>query len=386
MRVVAILINLVPYHIARWRAVAESGHEVTILQWRANDPFKILEASSESLPFSLVTLPESARKGRALLKAVRSELRRIDSEIVFVSGWRFPISLAGILAADGRVPVVVCSESNKWDASRNPVVEKIKSRVVGLCAAGFAGGKPQRDYLLELGMPPQSVFTGYNAVDNGHFAKGVAGPRFQAMGRFLLSVARFTPKKNLVGLVEGFTEFAKRNPQSPLNLVIAGEGPLRVDLEAAIQSNGLAGRVFLLGAVGYDELPSLYAAAGGLIHASLTEQWGLVVNEAMAAGLPVLVSERCGCASELVVDGENGRIFDPASRASLAAAIEWFDGRSENDLERISSASRHRIADFGPAAFAIGAGNAMQAALKRGAVRIGLLDFLLLRGLAGIYK
>ena len=61
----------------------------------------------------------------------------------------------------------------------------------------------------------------------------------------------------------------------------------------------------------YDELPIYYGLAGAFIHASTTEQWGLVVNEAMAAGLPVIVSERCGCAPDLVENGRNGFTFDP---------------------------------------------------------------------------
>ena len=66
--------------------------------------------------------------------------------------------------------------------------------------------------------------------------------------------------------------------------------------------------------------PSLIITA--FVHASASEQWGLVVNEAMAAGLPVIVSERCGCAPDLVREGVNGLTFDPCDVAELAGLME----------------------------------------------------------------
>ena len=72
------------------------------------------------------------------------------------------------------------------------------------------------------------------------------------------------------------------------------------------------------------ELP--WSSPPPFVHASTTEQWGLVVNEAMAAGLPVLVSERCGCASDLVAHGINGLLFDPYDVESFIAFLETLDG------------------------------------------------------------
>ena len=69
----------------------------------------------------------------------------------------------------------------------------------------------------------------------------------------------------------------------------------------------------------YDELPVYYALANAFVHASTTEQWGLVVNEAIASGLPVIVSNRCGCAPELV--NGNGFTFDPTNEHELTARL-----------------------------------------------------------------
>ncbi len=80
------------------------------------------------------------------------------------------------------------------------------------------------------------------------------------------------------------------------DLVLLGDGPLKPTLLKLISSLGLESCVHLPGFKQYDELPVYLGLAETFIHASTTEQWGLVVNEAMASGLPVLVSNRCGCA------------------------------------------------------------------------------------------
>src|SRR5206468_501416 len=87
------------------------------------------------------------------------------------------------------------------------------------------------------------------------------------------------------------------------SLVVLGDGVLRGDLEQLRTELNLGDHVLFPGFKQYDELPAYYGLATAFIHASMVEPWGLVVNEAMAAGLPVLVSARCGCAWDLVEEG-----------------------------------------------------------------------------------
>ena len=104
----------------------------------------------------------------------------------------------------------------------------------------------------------------------------------------------------------------------PWDLVLLGDGPLKADICRLISDFRLHGHVHLRGFIQYRELPAYYALADAFVHASTTEQWGLVVNEAMATGLPVIVSNRCGCVPDLVAEGKNGFTFDPGSVESLA--------------------------------------------------------------------
>jgi len=130
----------------------------------------------------------------------------------------------------------------------------------------------------------------------------------------------------------------------------------------------------------YHELPEYYARAGAFVHASTTEQWGLVVNEAMASGLPVIVSNRCGCAADLVQEGVNGFTFDPTNVAQLADLMLTISNFTF-PISNFSAASRGIIKNWGPDRFASGLQQAAEAALAAGPVKPNLVQRLILRAL-----
>ena len=127
----------------------------------------------------------------------------------------------------------------------------------------------------------------------------------------------------------------------------------------------------------YHELPLYFGLASAFVHPSTTEQWGLVVNEAMASGLPVLVSDRCGCAADLVAEGVNGFTFAPENVDELTQLM--LKVSAENfPLTAYGSESRRIISRWGPERFASGLSQAVAVALKNPRPRAGWLDRLLL--------
>jgi glycosyltransferase involved in cell wall biosynthesis len=142
-----------------------------------------------------------------------------------------------------------------------------------------------------------------------------------------------------------------------------------------------SGTVFFPGFRQIGELPRFYAHAGAFVHASTTEQWGLVVNEAMACGLPVIVSNRVGCAQDLVQDGVNGYTFDPYDVEQLAQLMHRLTEAPKHRLSEMGDASRAIIADWGPERFAAGLKAAVDKALEVGPKRAGLFDRLILKAL-----
>jgi glycosyltransferase involved in cell wall biosynthesis len=392
-RIAAIIVNLVPYHHARWDAYAAAGMaEPHLVELTDRDEFKVLEFASESAFARHTLFPKSAPHGSALVQRMQEMLDSIRPDVVCVSGWGLKVSLAAMLWAVARsVPIVMLSESNEFDEARSALKEFIKCRLVGLCSAGLAGGSPQADYLVKLGLPRYRVFVGYDVVDNGFFdekseklksgsseLEGVKRPYFFAC-------ARFGKKKNLPGLIRSYVRYLRKvegqrskvEGTSVFDLVIAGEGEERSEIERTIEECGVSNHVHLVGAKGYTELPYYYASAGVFIHASTTEQWGLVVNEAMASGLPVLVSNRCGCATDLVKDGENGWTFDPSDEEQMADLMLKI-ASDEDARERMSARSREIITEWGPERFASGVKAAVEAALSAPKKKVGLIDRLIL--------
>jgi glycosyltransferase involved in cell wall biosynthesis len=130
----------------------------------------------------------------------------------------------------------------------------------------------------------------------------------------------------------------------------------------------------------YDELPVYYALANAFVHASTTEQWGLVVNEAVASGLPVIVSNRCGCVPELV--NGNGFTFDPTNESELIARLLEMASLSDEARSQLGDKSYEIAANFAPERFGEGLERAASMALRGPQKGFGILDRALLLGTA----
>ncbi len=305
-----------------------------------------------------------------IVAALDAALSRERPAAVAIPGWSAPEALAGLRwCRTTATPAILMSESSRHDAARQPWREWLKARIVRQFAAALVGGRANRDYAIALGIPASRVFLGYDAVDNDYFARGADAARANADSirsqrhlptNYFLASSRFIAKKNIMGLLDAFARYRARSTRPPWHLVLCGDGPLRADIDQEIQRLQLTDIVHRPGFVPYADLPDYYALAGAFVHASLSEQWGLVVNEALAAGLPVLVSRACGCAPDLVVEGRNGFSFDPTDTEALAALLlRMAEGNLDHPAMR--TAARDHIAHWGPARFADGLTQALSA-------------------------
>jgi glycosyltransferase involved in cell wall biosynthesis len=366
-RIVGLIGSMVPYHHARWQAFAsQEAYNCRLLELTDHDEFKVLEFTplDQTAYRREALFPGRAAKGLRAVDIVTRVMHRLDDlqpDCVCLNGYASPMALGALLwSMRNHVPRVMMSESTEWDEPRRGWKEAIKSRLVCQCGSALVGGKASSDYLTRLGIPPESIFQGYDAVDNDFFSAGAAEARLHEPERrqqltlpqnYWVACARFTPKKNLSLLVQAYARHREGFPGKPWDLVILGDGPGRAELTEAVSRLGLTDSVHLPGARAYGDLPACYGLARAFVHASTTEQWGLVVNEAMACGLPVLVSRRCGCAEDLVHDGVNGFAFNPDDSQALADQMVQLSSGVTN-LEAMGSASRAIIAAWSPARFA----------------------------------
>jgi glycosyltransferase involved in cell wall biosynthesis len=250
-------------------------------------------------------------------------LRRERPDVVVISGYSvFAEQAAIVWCRATRTPYVLHSESHlgKLRSSWLTGVKRlVLPRIVKHAAAGLAAGTAARRYLCAYGLPDDRIRIFPNTIDVERWrdrALEIRARRDQVIAarglpeRFQLYAGRLTETKGVLELAEA--RRALGDAVSPL--IVAGEGPLAHVLN---QTPGTT----MLGFQTEGELSELLALADATVVPSRAETWGVVVNEALASGCPVVVSDTVGAVEDLVEDGVTGRVFQASSPASLAKAL-----------------------------------------------------------------
>lgn len=374
--------RLGPYHRARIRAthrlVVERGGRLTALETAGDDVVYGWASADEEAFAHEQVFPEAtfeALAPRAIVRGVTAALDRLAPDAVVINSYSAPDAQAALLwCRKNRRPAVCLMESKADDAERTPLRERIKSQIVGQFDAALAGGTPQMAYLRQLRFPSDAVFLTCDAVDNAFFREGAETARVRAEDvqdlpglsdptPFFLASNRFVARKNLPRLLRAYGAYRDRS-EAPWRLVMLGDGPERAALESIAEEGGIDGVTFA-GFRPIEELPAYYGLASAFVHAALVEQWGLVVNEALAAGLPVVVSERVGSATDLVLDGETGFRFDPADIGALADRLVEVASMAPEARAAMGRRGQKVVEGWSPEQFARGLWEAVEAGATR---------------------
>jgi 1,2-diacylglycerol 3-alpha-glucosyltransferase len=389
--VAVVFHHIGPYHHARLNAAADRL-SVTGIEWSGKG-YDAWGAAATPARYHKVSLFPEARDHYPdkpeLQCAFSTALEEANPNVVAINGWNnFGSLIAAKSCVRRGIPMIVMSESSRQDESRTWLKEAIKRRIVGLYSAALVGGQRHVEYLVELGMPGERIFTGYDVVDNVYFREKMDEIRdqrseikqkYQLPENYFLASARFIKKKNLPRLISAYAEYRQKSQTGgnpTWDLVLLGEGPLRETLNSQLSTLNLQKHVHLPGFKPYDELPVYYALANAFVHASTTEQWGLVVNEAIASALPVIVSNRCGCAPDLV--NGNGFTFDPTNDGDLTARLLEMASLSDEERKQLGDNSYRIAANFAPERFGEGLERAASMAMRIPQNRFGVMDRALL--------
>lgn len=364
-RVAVLWSRLGPYHVARLEALraflGARGAGLEALETAsADETYAWGEAAGRRTTlFPGRTFEEVP--GPDMEAAVRAALDRLDPDAVAVPSYSTPDARAALAWCRARRRVAVMMfDSRAEDADRAGWREAVKRAIVRQFDAALVAGTPQRAYAEALGIPPEAVFQPVDVVDNVRFARLAAEARASRPprdARRFLAVSRLTPIKGADVLVEAHARY-RASTDDPWDLTVVGDGPERPALEARA-----GGGVTFAGFARGDALGHAYGRADALVLPSRKDTWGLVVNEAMAAGLPVVVSEGAGCAVDLV-DG-NGLTVPPGDVEALAAALAHVAGLSDAERASMGARSREIVAGFGLEAFCEGLWSAIGAGAAR---------------------
>ncbi|HKS21296.1 MAG TPA: glycosyltransferase family 4 protein [Thermoanaerobaculia bacterium] len=250
--------------------------------------------------------------------------------VLFMTGWGAFTALLGILTCWlFRIPFFLYGDSSfppAEDSARSRIRAGLMRMLFALTTGFMTSGVLNADYYRHYGADPRRFFLLPWAIDNDRFARdcGVPQPELRAQYGiaqdavvFLFS-AKLVERKDPFALLKAFERMRHRGRAA---VVFMGDGVLREPLERYAREHNLGGAHFI-GFVNQAAIPKHYAMADVFVLPSMYEPRGAVINEAMACGLPVVVTDRCGSIGDIVLDGDNAFIYPAGDAAALAEVMD----------------------------------------------------------------
>jgi len=285
-----------PYRFPIWDRMAESVdlHVVFTLKrknWR-NWP----EPGIKKWRYKYLSLNSIQIKEHDFIPSFRGSPKFLrDADCIIVGGWENFVYIRTILLAKRyRIPVIQFYESTNASQrfKRGPVAQ-IRKWIFQKPNKFFTISQGSLQSLVDMGVNSEKIEVLFNPADVGwfySFAKGRRTP--QSQGHRYIYVGQLIERKNVASVIKAFAAVKNRDD----TLTIAGDGPLASELKRLSNSLGIDCVVHFVGHKSQEELAALYSESNTLILASTNEVWGLVINEALASGLHVVVSNKCGVA------------------------------------------------------------------------------------------
>lgn len=252
------------------------------------------------------------------------------------------------------IKTVLSNESTAGDHNRSFLKETFKRLIISQFNGFFNFGKLSKAYMIALGGKESQMLVNRNCVDNALLAEIYSKeyPFRQQKQRELnlpthnfIFVGRLIEFKNLVRLLEAFA-IAQNKSDADWGLIFLGKGEQKPILQKQVAEKNIQ-KVFFFEGVNWQEVPVYLSLSDVLVLPSYSEPWGLVVNEAMACGLPVLVSEKCGSAYDLVENTVNGFTFSPLDVKEISENLLKFMN-DEVDIAEMAKASKKIIQEYSP--------------------------------------
>jgi glycosyltransferase involved in cell wall biosynthesis len=264
--------------------------------------------------------PSTDRFAGCNTPGVADEIGRSRFDAFVVPGWALRSYWQAARACRRLgVPVLVRGDSQLGN-QRNSAVRIAKAVAFSHLLRRFDGflyvGQRNREYLVHYGVPAERLFFSPHCVDNDAFAAASSGIRRAEGRRRVLFVGKLISRKHPATLLHAVA----RLRDEPIQIAFAGSGELEVELRQIAAASSV--HADFMGFVNQSTLPAVYGSADLLVLPSDgRETWGLVVNEAMACGIPAVVSDLVGCGPDLIESGRTGATFAFGDTAALAAAI-----------------------------------------------------------------
>ncbi|HYD31877.1 MAG TPA: glycosyltransferase [Azospirillaceae bacterium] len=318
-----------PYHMDRCEAVGESlgkRYDIVGIEVAASSDVYAWARSGDGRWFRKITLfPGQTRNQvpwRQRLGALRKVCGQVGARTVFLANYERPdiFFLAASLRLAGKSPVTM--QASKFDdRPRRLWREMSKTVLYSPYRAALAGSPRTRDYLRLLGIPENRIFLGVDTVSLDRIRRLADAPPapdgVAYAERHFTVIARFVTDKNLHRVLEAYERYRRLAGDAARGLHLCGSGLLEDRLRAMVTERGIAG-VRFRGFLQAEALAKTLASTVCLLLPSVYEPFGLVVNEALAMGVPAILSDVCGARDILVRTAVDGYVVEPDNAEGMA--------------------------------------------------------------------
>lgn len=348
-RVTMIRIEPAGYMLALMRALSQTWPgpiDVVFLSRDLTQPWDVGEAET-----AFYVLPKGRLRS---IRALRNRIFATEPHLLHIAGWSAPVSLAAILIGNARrLPIIVDLDTWRGTPSRwrGALKQLVYPRLFRRISHFAAGGQRQATYLRRFGVQNNKITSVGMTADVTTIRATLAretDARKAFRNRFripldaplALFMGRLVALKGIDDLLSAWRQVVAETPSA--RLVIAGDGELR-SMVTAVAANDPS--ILAIGRLSGLDVWRAYAAADYVVAPSHRENWGLVTNEAMAAGTPIIVTDVFGCVGDVAHNNQTALIVPPASPEQLSHAMRRLTREPELRL-RLASAASTLISDW----------------------------------------
>jgi glycosyltransferase involved in cell wall biosynthesis len=333
--------NLGPYHYARFHELKKYLPNFIYVKLAIKEHYRPWMDQCKTIDKNKII---ELKKGQSLFKLI---LKEKPDFAICIGYHTYKIVKAGLCCLLLKIPCIIQFDSTLESSKQKIWKELLKSLIIRtLFKYGFVAGNKSAEYLMRLGVKEKFMWYGVDVVDNAHFycPRSTINNQDKISSKTFITVARLSSEKNIDTLIEAYKIYRRNG--GTWELIIVGTGPDEKILRGTVPKE-ISQYICWYGWASYEELPTLYNIAKCFILTSTSEPWGLVVNEAMAARLPIIISKKCGCIPELLIEGKNGYSFDPKNPVELSMIMSKISS-SKVDIQRMGTISKMIINKYNP--------------------------------------
>lgn len=385
-RVVRVTNLIPPYRLPVWQAIDRRG-EVRFETWLMASGEKNRRwtlPSAEVLNYRVfpdwgIDLSHRDMFIAHFNPGILNGLAREKPDLVILGGYSSPTCMLAVpVLRKHSIPFLFAIESTdvgdpESDSLLGRGLRLLRRKLVSTSSGVLVPGRAARNHAMGLGVPSQRIFLAPNSVDTDRFRPAPSRQKreeFRSVlglpgGTLCLYVGGLSERKGLRVLLQAFRSSRRKLPD--IHLVIVGEGPLREALSGHVDGDSvLKGHVHLAGFCSEEQLPLYYSACDLFVFPTRYDIWGMVLNEAMSSGLPVISSDGAGASMDLVDEGVTGYRVTAEDSEALEEALTRLGGDSALRQRMGHNARRRILSGFTPRHQADGVVRAVLQTLESG--------------------